>query len=134
MKTNITLFAQIIKSLDRPLYNNLVYKYETDKHCKGFNSWSHLLTMLFCQFSNMNSLRDITNGLQSLQGDLNHLGIQKSPKRSTLSYQNEHRDWRLFQAFYYEMLERLTSIAQFKQVKFKIKSKIYLLDSTTISL
>lgn len=50
--TNLTLFAQIIQTLDRFSFSKLVTIHQTDKHHKGINSWTHLVTMLFCQFSN----------------------------------------------------------------------------------
>ena len=40
----------------------------------------------------------------------------------------------MFRDYYYELLGSLTKQADFKQVRFKIKSKILLLDSSTISL
>jgi hypothetical protein len=57
--SNITLFGQIIQSLDRSIFNKIVKKHKTDKYQKGFNSWSHLISMLFSQFSKSQSLRDI---------------------------------------------------------------------------
>lgn len=134
MNTNLTLFAQIIQSLSRNCFKALVKHYDTDKHNKGIDSWTHLITMLFCQFSKLNSLRDVTNGLRSASGNLNHLGLQKAPSKSSLSYQNQNREWHLFQDYYFKLLQRLSGLAQFKQTRFRIKSKILLLDSTTISL
>lgn len=132
--TNITLFSQIISKLDRLKFAKLVKEKETDKHQKGFNSWTHLVSMLFCQFAKSQSVRDISNGLRSATGNLNHLGIERAPSKSTISYQNKNRDWELFRAYYYQLLESLGQQAGFKQIKFKIKTKIFLLDSTTISL
>jgi hypothetical protein len=132
--TNITLFAQIISKLCRHEFSKLVKSQQTDKHSKGYNSWTHLVSMLFCQFAQSLSVRDISNGLRSATGNLNHLGIQKAPSKSTISYQNKNRNWELFRAYYYQLLGSLGQQAGFKQVKFKIKSKIFLLDSTTISL
>ena len=132
--TNITLFSQIISKLDRVKFSRLVKEKDTDKHQKGFNSWSHLVAMLFCQFAKSQSVRDISNGLRSATGNLNHLGIDKAPSKSTISYQNKHRSWELFREYYYQLLGSLGQQPQFRQVKFKIKSKIFLLDSTTISL
>jgi hypothetical protein len=131
---NITLFSQIIGKLDRSKFKKLVKKRNSDKHQKGFDSWTHLVSMLFCQFAKSQSLRDISYGLKSATGNLNHLGIDRSPSKSTIGYQNKHRDWRLFRDYYYCLLESLGQQPGFKQVKFKIKSKIFLLDSTTISL
>jgi len=131
---NITLFAQILQTLDRVSFKKLVAKHQTDKHEKGINSWTHFVTMLFCQFSKLNSLRDVCNGLKSASGNLNHLNVKLPPCKSSLSYQNKHRDWKLFRDYYFELLGKLSHMANFKQTRFRIKSKIFLLDSTTISL
>jgi hypothetical protein len=132
--SNLSLFSQIISKLDRNIFSKLVKELRTDKHQKGFSSWTHLVSMLFCQFAKSQSVRDISNGLRSATGNLNHLGINRAPSKSTISYQNKHRDWELFRAYYYKLLGSLGQQVGFKQVKFKIKSKIFLLDSTTISL
>jgi hypothetical protein len=132
--SKITLFAQIIQKLDRQKFAGLVKKYQTDKHQKGHNSWTHLVSMLFCQFAKSQSVRDISNGLRSATGNLNHLGLSKAPSKSNISYQNQRRDWRLFQDYYYCLLKSLGQQAGFKQIKFRIKSKIFLLDATTIAL
>jgi len=131
---NVTLFSQIISKLDRNKFSKLVKEKETDKHQKGYNSWTHMVAMLFCQFAKSQSVRDISNGLRSATGNLNHLGIERAPSKSTISYQNKHRNWELFKDYYYELFKSLGQQAGFKQVKFKIKSKIFFLDATTISL
>lgn len=131
---NITLFSQIISKLNRSKFNKLVQVKQTDKHNKGFSSWNHLIAMLFCQFAKSQSVRDISNGLRSATGNLNHLGINKAPSKSSISYQNKNRTHELFKEYYFELLQSLGQHPRFKQVKFKIKSKIFLLDATTISL
>ena len=131
---NVTLFSQIISKLDRSKVNKLVSSSGSDKHNKGYTSWNHLVSMLFCQFAKSQSVRDISNGLRSATGNLNHLGIHKAPSKSSVSYQNKHRDFNIFKSYYFILLESLGQQAGFKQVKFRIKSKIFLLDATTISL
>jgi hypothetical protein len=131
---NVTLFSQIISRFDRYQFKRIVKESHSDKFNKGMDSWTHLVAMLFAQFSKSNSLREISNGLRSATGNLNHLGLSKAPSKSSISYQNKQRDWKIFEAFYHKMLKKLSAEAGFKQIKFKIKSKIYLLDSTTISL
>lgn len=131
---NITLFSQIISKLDTSKFKKLVKTHQSDKHQKGFDSWSHLVSMLFCQFAKSQSVRDISNGLRSATGNLNHLGMLKAPSKSTVSYQNKNRSWELFRDYYYVLLDSLGQQAQLKRTKFRIKSKIFLLDATTISL
>ncbi|MEE1542933.1 MAG: DUF4372 domain-containing protein [Paludibacteraceae bacterium] len=46
----------------------------------------------FCQFSCCDSVRDISNGLKSATGNLNHLGISRAPYKSTVAYQNSNRN------------------------------------------
>jgi hypothetical protein len=132
--SKIALFAQIISKLDRSSFNKLVREKQTDKHNKGYDSWTHLVSMLFCQFAKSQSVRDISNGLRSATGNLNHLGVNKAPSKSTISYQNKNRNHEVFKEYYFKLLNSLGQQPQFKQTKFRIKSKIFLLDSTTISL
>jgi len=132
--TKVTLFSQIISKLNKEIFKKLVREKSTDKYHKGFNSWSHLVSMLFCQFAKSQSIRDISNGLRSATGNLNHLGIETAPSKSNLSYQNQRRNWTLFKDYYYKLFDYLGQQARFRQTKFRIKSKIFLLDSSTISL
>lgn len=135
--TNVSLFSQILQIIPRPIFNTVVRQYKTDKHSKGINSWTHLVSMLFCHFARAHSVRDISNGLRSITGNANHLGIQKKiPSRSSVSYINEHRDWQMFREFYIKLKEHLQSDGKYLQrKKFKdIDRKIYMLDSTVINL
>ena len=90
--------------------------------------------MLFCHFAKSTSVRDISNGLRSATGNLNHLGVSRAPSKSSLSYQNSRRDATLFKELYYGLLDRLGQQAKQKRVKLKIKVPVYLLDATVISL
>ena len=92
--------------------------------------------MLFFHLAKANSIREVVNGLLSIGGNLNHLGItRKMPRKSSLSYINEHRNWQVFRDFYFGMKEHLQSTGFLKRKLFKnIDRKIYLLDSTIISL
>ena len=129
----ITLFAQIFQKIKRDSFNKLAEKFESNKHSKGNDAWSHFVTMVFCQFSKSNSLNDVCNGMRSATGDLNHLGVTKAMRRSSLAYNNQHRNWELFQAMYFSLYDQFESTLK-KSRKLLPKRKIYLLDSTTIDL
>lgn len=131
---NITLFAQIIQKIDRSIVNKIVRERKTDKGSKGFDSWTHIVSMLFCQFAKSTSVRDISNGLRSATGNLNHLGVTNAPSKSSLSYQNQRRDSDLFKDLYYALLKSLGQQARSKRENIRIKAPVYLLDSTLISL
>jgi hypothetical protein len=90
--------------------------------------------MLFCQLGHAQSLREITGGLAACEGKLRHLGVNEPPKRSTLSYANEHRPWELHRAVFYDLLERCRGEAAGRKRKFRFKHKLLSIDSTTIAL
>lgn len=91
--------------------------------------------MIFCHLAKSSSVREISDGLRSAAGNLNHLGVGKSPSKSTVSYINAHRNWELFRDFYFALLEKYEpSLARKRQYALKLKRKIFLLDATTISL
>ena len=93
---NINVFSQILGLVDRNIFNKLVQQYQSDKHHKGINSWTHFVSMLFCHLSSADSVRDISNGLRSTTGNMSHMGISRTPSKSNLSYINKHRDHGLF--------------------------------------
>ena len=128
MAANITLFAQAIATLPKKIIKGIINKCNSDKFCKGFDTWSQLVSMIFCQFANSTSVRDISNGLRSATGKLNHLGIREAPSKSTVAYQNRHRGSSVFREIYYACLEYLGQHTFGKRKKFKFKNPIKLLD------
>jgi hypothetical protein len=89
--------------------------------------------MLFCQVGQAHSLREISGGLASCLGKLKHLGVDKAPCRSTLSYANEHRPWQLYEAVFYQLLEKCQALAK-GRTKFRFRNKLFSLDATVIEL
>lgn len=130
---NITLFAQILQKIERNSFKKLVNKHSSNKHCKGNDAWTHFVTMLFCQFSKSNSLNEICQGMRSATGDLNHLGVSKALKKSSLAYINENRSWELFRDVYFELYDQLRAPLKLPR-KLLPKRQVFLLDSTTIDL
>jgi hypothetical protein len=90
--------------------------------------------MLFCQLGHAQTLREITGGLAACEGKLRHLGVDEPPKRSTLSYANEHRPWELYQTVFTNLLQRCQSEAAGKKRKFRFRHPLLSLDSTSIRL
>ena len=78
----VNLFSQILNIIDRNMVNKLVRKHQSDKHSKGINTWTHLVSMLFCHLAKVSSLREISNGLRSATGNLNHLGVETAVSRA----------------------------------------------------
>ncbi|MCW5981187.1 MAG: DUF4372 domain-containing protein [Bryobacteraceae bacterium] len=84
-----SIFSQMLRLIPRGAFAAAVDKHQAERHARGFRSWTHLVSMLFCQLGHAQSLREITGGLAACEGKLRHLGVGQPPKRSTLSYANE---------------------------------------------
>ena len=92
------------------------------------------MTMIFSQFSGSVSLRQISEGLQSATGNLNHLGLSRAPSKSNISYQNTNRTSQFFEDVFYALFQYLGQHGGLKQMKKRLKAKVCLLDSTLMSL
>jgi Domain of unknown function (DUF4372)/Transposase DDE domain len=131
-----SLFNQLLQHFPRTEFAALVKKHAAERAAKGFTCWTQFVSMLFCQLGRADSLREICNGLGCCLGRLVHVGITHAPRRSTLSYANEHRPAALFEELFW------TASARFREQqalggrrhKFRFKNKLLSLDSTTISL
>ena len=66
----------MIQLLPAEKFKKIANELESNKHSKGIDSWTHLVTMLFCHLSNAASCRAISNGLMSIAGNINHLGCK----------------------------------------------------------
>lgn len=134
-QSKISLFGQALGLIDRELFKRIVAKYDTDKHHKGINSWTHMVSMLFMQWAGATSLRDISNGLRSATGNLSHVGIQKAPSKSSISYINQHRTFEVFRDMYFVLLEQLEpSLQRSRMYARQLKRKIFIMDASIIPL
>ena len=126
------VFAQLVKFLDNDKFRHIVDKYDGDKYVKSYTCWNQLLTMMFGQLSNRESLRDLIVALEAHAGKVYHLGIGKSVTRSNLSKANEQRDYRIFEEFAFFMIAE----ARKRRIQkiFELDGHVYAFDSTTIDL
>jgi hypothetical protein len=93
--------------------------------------WDQFVTMLFGHLAKAKSLREIIGGMASQESFLYHLGA-KLMKRSSLSYANAHRPWKIYRDVFYQFLTQ----CRFFQTgqKFRFKNKLLSIDATVIEL
>lgn len=126
------VFSQLIVFLDRNKFNYIVRKHDGDKYVKHFTCWNQLLSLMFGQLSNRESLRDLIIALDVHHSKCYHLGIGRNVSRSSLARANQDRDYHIFEEYAYYLInearqKRATEI-------FKLSGNIYAFDSTTIDL
>lgn len=128
------IFRQLIDYIPRNKVDLLVETNNSDRYYKTFSSWDHLVTMLFGILSRCDSMAELCDGMRGLEGKLNHLGMDKSPAKSTAGDGLRNRANDFFQQVYFMLLkhfESTLSVSHIDRVSFK---KLFIFDSTTISL
>jgi len=128
-----SIFGQILQLFSKREFFETVHKTQAEKGAKGFSCWDQFVAMLFCQLGQAHSLREICGGLASCFGKAKHLGLQAAPKRSTLSYANEHRPWQLYEKVFYQLLGKCRQL-DFGKHRFRFNNKLFSLDATVIEL
>jgi len=127
------IFAQLLKFIPKDSIARIACDNKADHYSKRFNTYEHLVTMLYSIFNNCNSLREITTGMLASEQRLAHLGIRYHPRRSTISDANIRRQAKVFEEIYFSIFKKYVHFLSDSRIKSRA-SKMYILDSTTISL
>ncbi len=133
MNIYCSIFSQLLELFPRLEFMQMVKETRSERHARGFSSWSQFVSMLFCQLGRAHSLREISGGLRSCEGKLKHLGI-RAPSHSTLSYANEHRPWELYQLVFLKLFDRCRAQVNIGKRKFRFKNRLISLDASVIDL
>ena len=128
------IFKQMLGFIPRNKFDFLVRKHNSDRYYKTFDSWTQLVTMLFGAFSRCDSMAEICGGMQGLGGKLNHVGMGKSPAKSTAGDGLRGRDNAFFEAVYFMLLEYFRPILSVSRIDKTSFSKLFIFDSSTIRL
>ena len=132
--TGQPIFNQLLSLIPRSMVTHLTREHKTDRYCKKFRSYDHLVTMLYCIFHQCNSLREVITGLQATASRLTHLGIHFTPRRSTLADANERRTALFFEDLYHQIYQRYYSGLPDSLKGKRLIDKLFIIDSTIISL
>ena len=131
------MYGQLIKSLYRDKIVELSRKNGGEKYVKSFNGFTHLLTMLYAVIMRFDSLREIEAAMTAEVRKLHHIGIDKVPRRSTLSDANARRSEKFFEEVYRDLYQsnrdKLSSDSRRNGTEEWVK-RLRIIDSTTITL
>jgi len=127
------MFSQLLQLFPRLEFEQVVKEHRGERHARGFTCWGQFVAMLFCHLGKAQSLREICGGLAASEGKLRHLGVWEAPKRSTLSYANEHRPWEIYRSIFERLLRRCQAVVGPRK-QFRFKNKLLSLDASVIDL
>jgi len=128
-----SIFSQLLQFFPRLEFEQAVRETRAERHARGFTCWGQFVAMLFCQWGQARSLREICGGLASCEGKLKHLGVPQAPNKSTLAYANEHRPWQLYQKVFGVLFARCQQAAGTRH-RFRFHNPLLSIDGTLIDL
>src|SRR5690606_32368623 len=136
-----TVFKQILDLIPRNLVPKLATAHGVDEKCRSFSPWSHVVAMLFAQFSHALSLNDICDTLRHHSGVLTTARAATQPSRNGLSHANRERNADMAEALFWQTLQSLQSQSphfgmgrRYVGLPRRFSRLINVVDSTTIAL
>jgi hypothetical protein len=134
MNTGRTIFSQVMDFVPTHEFARCVERYHGSYKIQNYSCWDHFLSMAFAQFTYRESLRDIESCLNAQRNKLYQLGFRGNISRSTLSYANHTRDWRIYADFASVLISMAKELYHDDSFAVDISNAVYALDSTTIDL
>jgi putative transposase len=128
MRYSDSILGAILKPISRRWFDRLVEREDGDAYDKKFNSWSHLVALIYAQLSGLCSLRGLTASWNANAHLHYHLGVSKLA-RSTLGDANGRRPPSIFQ----ETFSHLSKQAG-RLVRREGGEMVRLLDATPVPL
>ena len=90
-----SIFAGLLKPIDRRQFQKIVDQHDGDAYDKSFKSWDHLIALIYAQLAGIDGLRALEAGFNANPQHHYHLGTGEL-SRSTLSDANARRPTGIF--------------------------------------
>ena len=146
--TGQPVYSQVLKLIDKEkILQILQISRETkgsEAYVKRFDSYQHLVAMLFGILKHFDSLRELEVGMKAEAHKLGHLGMNYLVRRSTLAEANIRRPQEFFASVYAYLLEKYAKFLADSRPSKCYKGQtheskdweklLYMMDSTAITL
>jgi hypothetical protein len=130
--TGQPVLNQLLSLIDSGSVRTLARSGKHDRYYKHFDTFTHLVTMLYCVFNRCTSSREVISGMKASHHKLQHVGIRKAPGRSTLCDANQKRCFTVFAAIYDHLYRRHRHLLP--DSRLKIDPKLFIADASVITL
>jgi IS4 transposase len=128
MRFTPSILGRLVEPINRRRFQMIVDAHQGDSYGKSFNSWDHLMVLIYAQFSGAWSLRSLEAGWNANSQHHYHLGSDEL-RRSTLSDASRRRPAEVFA----ETFELLAGQLD-RQLRRDGTDVLRLIDSTPIPL
>ena len=130
--TGQPILNQLLNLIDRGSVRSLARAGRHDRYYKHFDTYTHLVTMLYCALNKCSSSREVVSGMKACHHKLRHIGISKAPGKSTLCDANMKRSFEVFEKIYERLYQRHRQLLP--DSRLKISPNLFIADSSTITL
>ena len=127
-------FSQILDVPPKEVVSRSARKHQANRYYKKLPLQVHLVSLLYGVFSFCNGLRELSEGLLACEGKHSHLDLDPVPAKSTLSYANSKRSYRVFETIYQELLKLYQTFISDSRLKGLSIRNLKVIDSITIQL
>ena len=128
MRYSDSILGSILKPISRRWFDRLVEREEANAYDKTFDSWSHLVALIYAQLSGLCSLRGVAASWNANAHHHYHLGVSRLA-RSTLGDANARRPALIFQ----ETFRQLSGLAD-RLARKEGGEMVRLIDATPVPL
>ena len=140
-RSKFTVFRQLCNLIPQHLVSQLARGTGAQEKSRSFTPWSHVVSLLFAQFTHALGLNDVSDSLRLHSGPLSAIRGATPPSRNGLSTANRTRPAALAEQLFWKTLEHLQSLSPAfgagragKRLAHRFKTAIHVVDATTIQL
>ena len=140
-RSKLSIFRQLCNLIPNHLVSQLARATGAEQKSRSFKPWSHVVSLLFAQFTHAVGLNDVCDSLRLHSGPLSSLRGATPPSRNGLSTANRERPAAMAEQLFWKTLGQLQIVAPAfgtgragKRLAHRFKAAIHVVDTTTIQL
>ena len=139
-RSKFSIFRQLCNLIPTHLVSQLARQTDSADKARTFSPWSHVVAMLFAQFTHALGLNDVCDSLRLHSGPLSALRGARPPARNTLSHANQTRSAEMAEQLFWRTLAHLQDVSpgfagnQGKRRIQRFKLPIHIVDTTVLRL
>lgn len=140
-RSKLSVFGQLCNLIPTHLVAQLARDTGVEEKCRSFKPWSHVVSLLFAQFTHAIGLNDVSDSLRLHSGPLSAIRGATPPSRNGLSTANRERPAALAEQLFWKTLAQLQSVSPAfgsgrggQRLLHRFKTAIHVVDATTIQL
>lgn len=138
-RSTFSIFRQLCNLLSTHLGSQLARATGVDKISRSFKPWSHVVSLLFAQFTPVLGLNDVCDSLRLHSGPLSAIRGVTPPSRNGLATANRDRSATMAEQLFWKLIAHLQNISPAfgpgrggKRLMPRFKTAIHVVDATTI--